>query len=428
MSTQLYNGPSLSDVLSRVETEHGTDAKIVAARKSRRGGVGGFFSRDWYEVTIDIPERRAVIDANRESALIDMGDNKAGMSLLDFAESVNAKESTFDVEVVGGKLRSTLKEMRGEDIAPNGNKSAQEGLKAAQDFAQELKKLRQQNDEEATASTEVAEIAPVETVEVVEEAEESEPEVEEKEIETEELAEDEIANEETEVVEETPSPVQAIVKKKSASALCQQLERRGVPRALLSDIVSTKNISAQLGDIFNEIPSISDSDIVSSHVVAIVGSLDEANKMARTLIGRLNTSAENISFASRDTMYESESRVIRTAEDAKAVRRSWQRRDRSTVVIIPVEDNSYDTLWAEEILTAIEPEFTLLLVDARKKVEDIENTVETLSGVDAIALVNLQATTSPAVAMQLGIPIAYVDDRVATPSMWTAILTEGLTQ
>jgi hypothetical protein len=45
-----YEGPCLEEVLARVRDELGADATIVEARRRRKGGVAGFFAREWFEV------------------------------------------------------------------------------------------------------------------------------------------------------------------------------------------------------------------------------------------------------------------------------------------------------------------------------------------------------------------------------------------
>lgn len=57
-----YEGPRLEDLLSRIQQDHGPAARILAADKSRRGGVGGFFAKEIYEVTVEV-EVEETLDA-----------------------------------------------------------------------------------------------------------------------------------------------------------------------------------------------------------------------------------------------------------------------------------------------------------------------------------------------------------------------------
>ena len=52
-SQRQFEGPVLEDLLERVRAEVGPDARIVAANRVRKGGVGGFFARQAFEVLVE---------------------------------------------------------------------------------------------------------------------------------------------------------------------------------------------------------------------------------------------------------------------------------------------------------------------------------------------------------------------------------------
>lgn len=127
MASQLrFEGPDLEELLDRVRTEVGADARIVAANKVRKGGIGGFFSREYFEVVLEgdgtdtpepAPEPAPVTkaasgargaDATPRAAQVTTGeggrrtngrsvpasvlDRPAATSILDLAEDVNDDE------------------------------------------------------------------------------------------------------------------------------------------------------------------------------------------------------------------------------------------------------------------------------------------------------------------------------------------------
>lgn len=49
-----YEGSRLDDVLARIGVDHGPDANIVTADMVRTGGLGGFFSRENYQVVVEL--------------------------------------------------------------------------------------------------------------------------------------------------------------------------------------------------------------------------------------------------------------------------------------------------------------------------------------------------------------------------------------
>ncbi|OLF06897.1 hypothetical protein BU204_36060 [Actinophytocola xanthii] len=52
----LLEGPDLEALLDQVRTEHGSNARIVSADRLRKGGVGGFFSKQWFELGVELPD------------------------------------------------------------------------------------------------------------------------------------------------------------------------------------------------------------------------------------------------------------------------------------------------------------------------------------------------------------------------------------
>ncbi|WP_028984521.1 hypothetical protein [Sporichthya polymorpha] len=55
MPRLLLEGKSITELLAQVRAEHGDDVTIVAAEKVRSGGVAGFFARESYALTVEVP-------------------------------------------------------------------------------------------------------------------------------------------------------------------------------------------------------------------------------------------------------------------------------------------------------------------------------------------------------------------------------------
>jgi hypothetical protein len=58
MSTRLLlDGEDLRTLMLRVRDEMGPDARIVRAERVRTGGIAGFFAKEHYELTVEVPEK-----------------------------------------------------------------------------------------------------------------------------------------------------------------------------------------------------------------------------------------------------------------------------------------------------------------------------------------------------------------------------------
>ncbi|WP_432504459.1 coiled-coil domain-containing protein [Kineococcus arenarius] len=102
MSTHLLlEGPDLQDLLAQVRETHGDAARVVRAERIRSGGVAGFFSKERYEVTVEMQSDGATGDrtpepAARESAQDAAPDFEALLAAADRAEARAAEVAGAD--------------------------------------------------------------------------------------------------------------------------------------------------------------------------------------------------------------------------------------------------------------------------------------------------------------------------------------------
>ncbi|WP_449064816.1 hypothetical protein, partial [Planomonospora algeriensis] len=52
----LLEGSDIEELLSQVRDEHGPGVSIVSADRVRTGGFAGFFARQRYELTVEVPD------------------------------------------------------------------------------------------------------------------------------------------------------------------------------------------------------------------------------------------------------------------------------------------------------------------------------------------------------------------------------------
>jgi hypothetical protein len=112
----LLEGKSITELLAQVRAEHGDDVTIVAAEKLRSGGLGGFFARESYSLTVEVDalppaagpndslmnERdvdptgtnRTPIDGTLMHERVGRAQAQAPGSLLDLAAAIDEAEAT----------------------------------------------------------------------------------------------------------------------------------------------------------------------------------------------------------------------------------------------------------------------------------------------------------------------------------------------
>jgi hypothetical protein len=52
----LLEGPEIEPLLTQVRAEYGAEVKIISAEKVRTGGIGGFFAKQKYELSVEVPD------------------------------------------------------------------------------------------------------------------------------------------------------------------------------------------------------------------------------------------------------------------------------------------------------------------------------------------------------------------------------------
>jgi hypothetical protein len=163
-------------------------------------------------------------------------------------------------------------------------------------------------------------------------------------------------------------------------------------------------------------------------IIAVVGRRADALEMAEAFAEELGTSPDEILVAAASFRGTSvpEDRRLSSVDLAMERRRSWRRRNRPTIIAVDSSMGRQRNAWATHLLDAVEPTMVWGVVEATRKAEDIRDWAEHLGGLDALAVIDLDETVSPAAVLGAGVPVGRLDGYAATASRWTAILTEHL--
>jgi len=82
----LLEGPAIEPLLAQVRDEYGSGVRIISADKVRSGGVGGFFAKQHYELSVEVPDPNEDRNDMAKRNLTEKGD---GASIPSKSESVN---------------------------------------------------------------------------------------------------------------------------------------------------------------------------------------------------------------------------------------------------------------------------------------------------------------------------------------------------
>lgn len=391
MSQQRYEGTSLASVLAEVRERFGEEVDIVEANKVRRGGLGGFFAKERYEVVVEAGGPDPAAAGPRPPT----GDGAPfAERLLSLADDVD------DVRM------SAL----GMPVTSDGSVGRAVSVSTEQaDFASVLAAIRlQAGAEPAAAPAPPADPAPPAPSPPVG------------------AALDRAALGRAVV----PAPMAA-----PASGGADALFRIGLPAEIAQGWPPGADPAAALFEMAARLARPAALPEGRGAVVAVVGDRADALTLARSLSAEIGVDADQLILAAPEAGGRGTGRAgphqvplhrqITGADLAGEQRRSWRRRPRPTIVAVDCPPGSADS-WAARILDALEPTMVWGAVDASRKPEDISAWAEHLGGIDALAVSGLDQTVSPAAILRCGIPVGRLDGAAATPAEWTARLAPRL--
>lgn len=371
MTTRLLlEGDDLTELVTHVRAQFGPTARIVQAERVRTGGLAGFFAKERYELTVDVPDepdqplRRF---AHRPPAAVVPADaGPAGLeALLDAADraEAGAAADADDDAPVGGAVARASDEGRVSTSSP--------------DFASVLEQVR--------AGVGVP-VADVEVPAPARPAPAPPPPV-------------------------PPAPAPAAP---AATALRAELARLGVPAAVLD--AGPLTLAAVLG----RIPTPPPAPRGAGDVLVVAGPGDDATSVARTLVTRWRLPD--------DALVE-----VEPGRAPLPIRLTGARpapgADGPTVVALRVGPDAHDRSVAATVLGRIRADQVWAVVDARTKPADAAAWVGAVGAerpADALAVQGLLDTAAPGTVLELDRPVAWVDGLPASRLVWAAALGQEL--
>ena len=393
MSLQRCEGSKLESVLEEVRARFGDTVTIVEANRLRKGGVGGFFARERFEVVVDTDDDESPaltelpaeygVEATEDfcERLLSMADGVSDHVAPARAGAATPLVSTEQPEFAA-VLDSITRHMDGPAV-PNGARPAL-AFRAA--LAPELAGL----------------------------------------------PESPLLPEEPLLPGEPFPPGEPLLPEKPSAAIdARALARVGLPedirRAAISGPAPGVDPSAWLLGLLGDLPAAPPLPAGPGAVIVVVGAREAALLLARQIIAELGLDPDGLMIAS--TGYKGRAipaeRRMATIDAAAEARRSWRRRRRPTVVAVDASSGRPGE-WTRRIIDTLEPTAVWGAVDATRKPEDIFEWSEQLGGFDAIGVSNVDQTVSPAAVLQCGIPVARLDGRPATALQWASLLAPRL--
>lgn len=433
----------MASLLARIQSEVGPDAKVVSADKVRRGGVGGFFAKETYEIVVEVP------DGLLAGAATPAPSRRGGAKLLlgrlgNGVPEAAANKSSFE-EMLRGLIQ-TSEPVLPETITPTAVVPAAVVPGAAAPAEADLPGALALSDAPTVAlaasahlpaprDEDLSDLLALATGQEADTATVLERTPLEAEFDT---AEEWLSGRPS-PRKATGSPVRSRPGRASGGTRPAARRRASIPPARLRSSLrslgvpatfipadSRRGLVAALVRSLAALPEPPSVDLEAGDVLAVVGCPQKAPRLAARVAMTLGLDPAALPAA---TASPSGTRVaITSAESARQQATAWSGRPAPTVLWIDAPVGSGREAWALRVLEALEPRVVWGVVDAARKPEDVKAWAGAVGGLDAIAVEDLDATTTPASVLSVGVPVVMADGRRSTPELWAALLADRLAE
>jgi hypothetical protein len=467
----LLEGPAIEPLLAQVRDEYGSRVRIISADKVRSGGVGGFFAKQHYELSVEVPDpTEDRIDMAHRMTPADNGQPTLER-LLERAESQDridepaprpatrpirpAAESGFGAEesrsaAIGDTGAAFAELMAGLDVgghaavrpsprpktAPASPASPAAPAAPAVPTAsaaprEETPTVRPFRPATATSAPINAAAKPLPPLPSLAEriGGLSASTIEE------DVAEPEAAgpapsaatayglNQATPVSPTSAVPSPAPGQPAGSDQVVRNLMSVGMPESMARKITGGDTYAGVLSVLAARpaAPGIPDGP---GEILVLAGDVNLGVPIAKHMLEQIGVSENHLLLAAPSTAGTGlhSSRLISNREAAEGRVEKLHNADSAWIVVLDAPVGGTDPLWVNEMCDAIGATAVWAIVDATRKTADTARHLRTLGEVEALVVHGVDLTADPASVLGLDLPIYSLDGKPATPHAWAAML------
>lgn len=411
----LLEGDDLAALLARVRGEHGPNVRIISAERVRSGGIAGFFTKERYEITVEVadphdqPSKGMPSGLEELAALADRGDGATvfASALASAVNSASAPTSAATPMPVAAPMPAKTPAPAPKPLA----------CESPGSFVNQPEPLASMIANFPTLTERVARLG---------EARHPAPSVR--------PIRSSIATTALPAHEYQPMPEATIQLPAGATStpkttnLVGRLVALGLP-VWLAVRVSEPDSYSSILSVMADLPSPPQPPVGRGEVLVVLGDLEGAISTARSVLSALRLGPDSLAVAGHDALgVPASSRLSDPGDVARWVGELRSCGTGTGVIAVEVDLVLRPSDWSRSIIAAARASTVWAVVDASRKSADSARWLSSLGKVDALAVRGTNETVDPASVLTLGIPIATIDDRPATPHTWAGLLCERLAE
>lgn len=391
----LLEGEDLPRLMARVRDQFGPRATIVRAERVRRGGLAGFFQREHYELTVEVPDPPK--PPPRPEPVLPVVTRAADTleAMLDAADRAEAGAGALEgmppVSTAGPRFEQILQGVRALAGSPAttypGTVTAAPAAPATAAGAAAYGAAAPGSSAPAPggpASSAPAPVAPTP------------------------------ATPRVPVVVRPPEPPAGGPRASTWGQSAVALLGAGVPSHLLDQ-------AGSVAEVLERIPEAPRPPRMPGQVLVVVGQGESASTVAALLRVQWQLPAEAI-VESGAAGLTSTAAVVRWRMHTSQAVHPW-------LLVVGVADDPTARVLAGGLVAAAQPDQVWAVVDARTKRDDAARWLDQVGGArrpDALAVQGLLDTTDPGTVLGLDLPVAWADGVPAGRVLWATVLGQGI--
>ena len=380
----LFEGQDLEEVLSEAQLVFGPDVEIVQANRVRKGGLFGFFAREWFEVWAHGP---AEARANPALALLDR--DTADEEIDTFQSMVT---NALAAQSTGGGFGNAMEQFFGDDprgeyspggVGPSGHQQAAPAVATS-----------------ATPRPPEGGVALAERPTRMERA-------------------DAIAG----VLPTAPALPDSASTLAIAPATSAAVALEDAPRGASIFDEPRQSRTDLLWAVLDRIETMTDvPQLPTEGIVAFIGDASTALPLVQELGHRLGAWGNEVAVVTRRQHDDIPAWLaVGDLDDLASRAPRWRKREGVVPVIIDDSIDKPNLDWVGETMDALSPAQTRLVAEAWRLPEQVGRVALRLGGVDALELAQAGETIDPLAMLDLDIPIGSVEGRPASPELLAAV-------
>jgi hypothetical protein len=396
----LLEGPEIEPLLAQVREEYGSGVKIISADKVRTGGLGGFFAKQRYELSVEVPDGLATQPVDGLLALLEATE-------LDGPRAPDAIPPPVTRPLKKGAeprvSKAELAPVRTVEPAPDAPLRAGLVSTATTAFAEVMASVGggigtppPPPPSAAPAPARAPAFAPAQDAPV-----------------------ERVARVERRAPAQRPAPV--------PPPMAGELMALGLPAVMAERATGTDPYQSILNALAG-MPQPPAAPAAHGDVLLIAGELTAALALARQVATTLSLDPAKLLVASTATAGTGvhTSRRITGPEDARRRARRMHVAAAPHIVVLDAPVHGGDTAWIRAVRAALAPSAVWAAVDATRKTTETVRHLANLGPLDALGVYGAGECADPASVLALGTPVALVDGRPADAHAWAALLSQRL--